>query len=384
MICNKKGESMFNQVERYIKKLVKNKKIPYMDVIAYQDGRQIFRWYGGDGREEVTGKEKLFLYSATKPLTAVCALRLCEEGKLSLYDEVEKWLPAYKDVYLIDENGDKKAPKNKMLVLHLITMSAGLTYDFKSYPIQETIKENAGKEDTETIVGAFARKPLVFEPGAQFNYSLCHDVLAAVVEKASGKKFSEYVDEIIFQPLRMRNSSFLASICGHANLYDCIEKGGIEKIEDVKYPTWMVFGKDYESGGAGVTSTVEDYIQFADALACGGEKNGYQLLKTETIKQMYQEHLSSISVNNTFTCIQGDDYGYGLGVRTRIHPTVWGLPKGEFGWDGAAGSYVMVDPVNHISVFIGMHLDSWPRIFIGKHLEIVEKIYTNIVKSKNS
>lgn len=375
---------MVEEIKNYAEQMVMDKSIPYLDVIVYQNGRQLFRWYGGDGREKVTGKEKLFLYSATKPLTAVCALRLCEEGKLSLNDEVEKWLPAYKDVYVINTNGEKESPKSKMLVLHLITMTAGLTYDHKSYPIKETIKKNDGKEDTDTIVGAFVLNPLVFEPGLQFNYSLCHDVLAAVVERAAGKKFSEYMDEIIFRPLGMTHSDFSTNILEHANLYNCLDNGEIKKIEDQRAPIWMVFGHDYESGGAGVSSTVEDYIRFADILACGGISNGYRLLKEDTIRSMYQEHLSNISVNNTFTCIQGDDYGYGLGVRTRVKETEWGLPKGEFGWDGAAGSYVMIDPVNQISIFMGMHLENWPRTFVGKHLEIVKKIYTNIVKSQNS
>ena len=87
------------------------------------------------------------------------------------------------------------------------------------------------------------------------------------------------------------------------------------------------------------------------------------------------EQVKNISVQNTFTCVQGEDYGYGLGVRVRQSPTAWGLPVGEFGWDGAAGSYVMVDPERKISVFIGMHVRNWPEVFTGKHLEIVEAIY---------
>ena len=111
-------------------------------------------------------------------------------------------------------------------------------------------------------------------------------------------------------------------------------------------------------------------------MACDGvAANGYQVLRKETLQQLVLGHLKEISVNNGFTCIQGEDYGYGLGVRVRQKTTDWGLSKGEFGWDGAAGSYVMVDPKKKISVFIGMHLRNWPAVFVGKHLEIVEKIY---------
>ena len=135
----------------------------------------------------------------------------------------------------------------------------------------------------------------------------------------------------------------------------------------------------YESGGAGLVSTVEDYIRFADALACGGvAANGYRVLRKETLAQLTSEQLKEISISNNFACVQGGDYGYGLGVRIRQKPTEWGLSKGEFGWDGAAGSYVMMDPEKKVSIFIGLHLRNWPVAFMGKHLQIVEKIYREL------
>ena len=87
---------------------------------------------------------------------------------------------------------------------------------------------------------------------------------------------------------------------------------------------------------------------------------------------------TKISISNNFACVQGGDYGYGLGVRIRQKPTEWGLNKGEFGWDGAAGSYVMMDPEKKVSIFIGLHLRNWPVVFKGKHLPIVEKIYKEL------
>ena len=125
---------------------------------------------------------------------------------------------------------------------------------------------------------------------------------------------------------------------------------------------------------------MEDYAKFALAMANDGKgENGAQILKPETIKDIYSPVLASISVNNGFTCVQGKDYGYGLGVRTRIRETEWGLPKGEFGWDGAAGSYLMVDPVNKVTVVVGMHIRNWTPIFSGEHLKIVELIYKHIL-----
>ena len=99
---------------------------------------------------------------------------------------------------------------------------------------------------------------------------------------------------------------------------------------------------------------------------------------SEYFKRIYGKRLTKICIDGGFTCLQGNDYGYGLGVRTRTVATEWGLPVGEFGWDGAAGSYLLADPKNKISVFIGMHLKSWPKVFVGKHLEIVKRIYEEL------
>lgn len=160
---------------------------------------------------------------------------------------------------------------------------------------------------------------------------------------------------------------------GMADVYTAFETGEVKRTEEEKH---LIPTPAYESGGAGLVSTVEDYIRFADALACGGvAANGYQVLGKEALRQLTSEQLKEISINNNFTCVQGGDYGYGLGVRIRQVSTDWGLNKGEFGWDGAAGSYVMMDPKRKISVFIGMHLRNWPLVFKGKHLLIVEKTY---------
>jgi CubicO group peptidase (beta-lactamase class C family) len=205
-------------------------------------------------------------------------------------------------------------------------------------------------------------------------------VLAAVVEVAAGQRFSSYVKETIFDPLGMQNSYFDNSEEGMYEMYTALETGEIRLDEQGKL---LLPTKAYESGGAGLASTVEDYSIFADALACAGQgENGYQLIKKETLDLLCTEQFKSLSLDNGFTCVQGDDYGYGLGVRIRSKDTEWGLEKGEFGWDGAAGSYVMVDPKREVSVFIGMNVLNWPAVFVGKHLQIIEQLYKELFTKK--
>lgn len=354
-----------------IQDLTEKKKIPYLGVFVRKNHEILFRDYGAIGKR-ATGQEQLFLYSCTKPMTVVCALRLLEEGKIGLDDEVSKYLPAYANTFLA--NGNRT--KNKMTVRHLFTMSGGLSYKFPQ-SVKDLVCSSDGKAGTLECVSRFPDDPLLFEPGARFEYSLCHDVLAAVVEVVSGKRFSEYMQEMIFQPLGMEHTGFhLERRVQMENLY-LAEKSG--NMSEIPTENEFVLGENYDSGGAGAVGCVEDYALFADAMACGGEgKNGYRLLKEETVELMRKEMPDSLYSEQTFTCMQGDGYGYGLGVRTRKTATRWGLPAGEFGWDGAAGAYMMADPVNRISMVIGMHIKAWPNVLQGIHLKLVQCAYEDM------
>lgn len=366
-----KGE----RTKGYINSLLSQKGIPYFDISVSIGHTPVLRYYTSlDGK--ATGKEQLFFYSCTKPLTVSCAMRLVEEGKLCLDDEVSKYLPAYADTFVLDGDGQRIPTKTKMTVKHLLTMTGGLSYDKGAEPIVDLARESKGKADTLAFVNSFVKSPLSFQPGERFQYSLCHDVLGAVIQVASGKKFSEYMQEVIFEPLGMKNSFFHREGVEIADLYNCFPDKVIRPVEKKNN---LIFGENYDSGGAGVIGCVEDYARFARVLANGGtSEKGYRLLQEETLQEIRKEQLASFTINNTFTVVQGADYGYGLGMRTRLKETKWGLPVGEFGWDGAAGSYLMIDPVRKISIVMGMHVLSWPTCFIGEHLAIVQRVYEDM------
>jgi len=363
----------FQNAAAFIEKVIEKRKLEYFDITVFQKYRQIYR---KTIKPETYGqRDKLYMYSCTKPLTAVCVMRLIEEGKLSLADRLTDYLPSFQNCWYQNEKGERQIVGNEITLRHLMTMTAGLSYDLDT-PAINALLENGGQPTTIEMMNAIAQTPLVHRPGAQFTYSLCLDVMAAVVEIASGMRFADYVAENVFKPLGMHDSHFVDN--DRERMIPVFEATA-EGMRARPLGNGMVRSPNFDSGGAGLISTVEDYAKFGTVLANGGKSaDGYVLLKPETIAQMTEEAVSIRDINSKFTCIQGDDYSYGLGVRTRIVDTPWGLTRGEFGWDGAAGSYLMVDPAKEICIVMGLHVMNWPMAFQGEHLAIVEKIYRAI------
>ena len=199
------------KTKEYIEKLCREKGLPYLDVRLYKGYEELFS-YGVANGKLPTGKERLYLFSATKPMTVVCAMRLIEEGRLALDDLVESYLPAYKDAFLTDEKGNAVPTKNKMTVRHLLTMSGGLSYDVQTKPVQELMQKTGGKPTTEEGVNAFIKTPLSFEPGQRFQYSLCHDVLAAVIERRAANVFLSIWTRLFFSRSAWRIAGFIPKV----------------------------------------------------------------------------------------------------------------------------------------------------------------------------
>jgi CubicO group peptidase (beta-lactamase class C family) len=242
-------------------------------------------------------------------------------------------------------------------------MAAGFDYDLRKPPMRELLASNPNATTIE-VVNSFVKSPLCFEPGEKFNYSLCHDVLGAIIEAVSGKRFSEYLKENIWQKLGMERTSF--GIKPNSGAVQCA-RYTYANDELVYDPNKNVFSlsDNYESGGAGISTCVYDYSLFADAMANGGVgASGERILKAETIDMMRTEQLSKHLKDPTFIF---DDYGYGLGVRTQVTKCCGSKsPIGEFGWDGAAGSYIMMDTENRLSIFFAMNVLNWPLLIDGR------------------
>lgn len=350
----------FSKLEQLIDTMP-SRAIPFCDLAISKDGETVFRRSVGcsdaEQKKPVERTDLAWIFSASKVITCTAAMRLVEEGKLHVNDPVSKYIPAFAQMQIKQRDGSLAPCQTPMTVEHLFTMSGGMDYDIGAAPIKEAIQ--APNANTLSIVSAMAKLPLHFEPGTHYRYSLCHDVLAAVVEVASGMPFSEYLQKIIFDPLGMKDTGFRPTEDQRARFvatyrYDGVNNPPIPLPSENEY----AFTPHYDSGGAGLFSCVDDYMKFATTLACGGtSKEGYTLLRPETVAMMEVNRLCPAAVKD-LNAGRLYGYGWGLGCRVHMNPTL-SLSRsgiGEFGWDGAAGAFSMIDRSNRVALYLAMQV----------------------------
>ena len=373
----------FTELTNYLSKIDTN-LIPDCEIAVYKNHECLYKnsFSRPDYPKEEAKKDLYYLFSASKVITCTAALRLVEENKIGIDDPVSKYLPEFAELYVL--KGDKKVPaKNTLLIRHLFSMQGGFTYDLGYESIRRVKEESNNKASTREIVSAISKMPLAFEPGEDYRYSLCHDILAAVVEVASGKKFSEYLNEIIFAPLEMKDFTFYPTddvMSRFKQQYSVDPKTFTALPVEPNCPYRL--SENYESGGAGMIGSLNDYAKFTDALASGESKDGYRLLRPETVALMKSNQLCEIGLNNFRTNSHNKGYGYGMGVRTLMDQKIQNTlsPIGEFGWDGAAGAYCLIDTDNKLSIFYAQHVNGCSYVYSHVHKAIRNLVYKALEK----
>lgn len=310
------------------------------------------------------------IFSMTKPITAVLALQLWEEGLFELNDPVHRYIPAFKQTE-VWRSGSANAPvlepaTETMRVWQLFTHTAGLTYGFMyNHPVDELYRR-AGFEwgvptglDLEGVCDHLATLPLLFQPGSEWSYSMGLDVLGRVLEVVSGQPLDELMRTRLLAPLGMHETTWhvpeehhhrLGVLYGaHPATRQAVPLG---VMGDAAKHAPQVFG-----GGGGLQSTAYDYHRFTQMLVNGGQLDGVRILSPRTVKYMASNHLPGnvdltafgrpLLSETTF-----DGMGFGLGVSVTIDPVAGRVPgnAGTFAWGGAASTAFLVDPVDDLTV----------------------------------
>ncbi len=376
----------FDKLTAFLESLHAEYGVPACECIVKKDGETLYHHLCGfsdaAGTIPAAAEDFYCFYSLSKLYTCTAAMQLIERGMLSLDDTVAKYLPEYASMTVKNEDGTVTPAKSQMTVRQLMSMTAGLNYDL-GMPSIAALRERSGDlASTREVIAAIAQNPLDFHPGEHYQYSLCHDVLAVVVEVVSGLKFGDYIAQNIFAPLGIKDISYdCHNIAGsYSDIYCCDEQQNIIPLEVIDVAFQL--GRNYQSGGAGMCGRAGEYIKLVDALACGGTApDGTRILSEEGIALLSRDCLNTVQ-KKEFELMKPAEYSYGLGVRTRIRANEYGVPAGEFGWDGAAGSYYLIDPVNRISITYCEHILGHYCAYSDIHEGLRDNAYLGVLKGE--
>lgn len=355
-------------IDKLLNREIDDNRIAGASVMIYKDGETCynkqFGWADKENNVPVTEDTIFRLYSCTKPVTAVALMILFERGELELEYPLYKYIPSYKNMKVVSEDGTLTDCNTDITIRDLLNMTSGLVYPGSWFeagrrvePVFEDAISKLYTDEAYTTV-KFAEKlsktPLIFEPGKMWNYGTSADVLGAVIEIISGMKLSEFMKKEIFEPLKMEDTAFYVpneKLSRFSKLYMPTESGIAQYegnhlcITDYKAPP------AFESGGAGLVSTVNDYLRFARMLLGGGEVDGVRILSENTVKFMTQNHMTneqywSMQYGSTKGC------GYGSFMRVVVDTALATTngDKGEYGWDGWTGTYFSVNPKRNMII----------------------------------
>ena len=317
-------------------------------------------------------KETIFpIASMTKPVTGVAILMLVEEGRVRLSDPVSRFIPEFTDTKVAmprsnaagEEDGIYTVPaKREITVQDLITHTSGLVSGGAG---SDEASRIAPRKPTDTVAdwtAALGAAPLDFQPGTRWAYSGLAgiDTLGRIVEVASGLTFDEFLRQRIFEPLGMKDTAFNVPddrMSRVVTLYRRTPEG----LELRPVPEWVAT-RTLHSGGGGLWSTAEDYLQFAQMLVNRGELNGTRLLGPRTVDLMGSNHVGDLYAKSGRT---GGSPGKGFGltvdvVLDAVEARNDHRSTGSFGWSGAFGTTFWVDPKEELTAILMVQTPGGP------------------------
>lgn len=304
------------------------------------------------------------LASMTKPITAVAAMMLYEQGAFELDDSLATYIPAFRhpeilDEYVLSDSSFVSHPATKPITIRqLFTHSSGIGYGFQNDSLMAIFEKHGiteGFEERDILladnIDKIAQMPLLHEPGLKFTYGLNSDVLGRLIEIWSGQSLDEYLREHIFEPLDMRDTYFYLADAKAKRLtpvYMSQEAGVVPTDYPlIDYP--IKGAKRYYSGGADLNGTARDYYRFCQMLLRGGSLDGQQILQAKTIDLMTQDHLAT------------GDMGLGFGIQKESSPQNL-RSKGSYSWGGFFATTFWIDPEEEIIAILLLQVypfDDW-------------------------
>ena len=347
--------SLTKKMTACLEQAVANHEAAGMSVLAVRGGEELVYAQAGmaniaEGRP--IARDSIFrLYSQSKPITAAAAMILLERGMIDEQDGVDRWLPGFRHPKVIHMDGSVVPAQRAPWIGELLSMTAGLCYPdadpagqgaARVFEEDQELMRAGGGMDTLTFCNRLGEQPLAFQPGTHWRYSTCADVLGAVIEAASGMRFGEFLRREIFEPLGMKDTGFWVPEEKRDRLVTTYARteNGLEEFHELHLAVGA-YDRDpaFESGGAGLVSTLDDYMAFARMLMNDGAYGGRRIMSEAAVRHMTGPQLTAELQRELWDGLSGYNYGHLM----RVCDTPSRLPffgeKGEYGWDGWLGTY---------------------------------------------
>jgi CubicO group peptidase (beta-lactamase class C family) len=363
------GKARFPAIQAVLDRYVADGRLPGATVgLRLPDGEKVWLQAGSQdyGPSPAMNRDTLFrIYSMTKPVTGAAAALLIEDGKLSLDQPVTDFIPEFARLKVAIDPAtglDARPAQNVMTVRHLLTHTAGLTYNIMGdgplqrayrragiFPFTGDLGANDGDgprvHDLDEMVRRLGEIPLMFEPGTDWHYSVSLDVMGLVIQRASGMSFPDFLQRRLFDPIGMDDTMWRlrpGEARRFAAVYDYDGEGRVPAAgattEAYSAPVTLF------AGGAGLISSTEDYLAFMTTLLDGGRAGRVRVMKPETAR-LIRTNILPEGAKPTWA--PDDGFGFGGMVVNSTKPNA-----GSYGWSGAAGTNAWLDPTNNLACVI--------------------------------
>ncbi|HEY0743554.1 MAG TPA: serine hydrolase domain-containing protein [Chryseosolibacter sp.] len=372
------------RIDAMLNDYVKNQQIPGAVVYLVRDGKVAYHkafGYSDVDKKTALKKDDIFrIASQSKAITSLAVMMLWEEGKFLLDEPVSKYIPEFKSPKVLktfnaaDSTYTTEPAKGEITIRQLLTHSSGIDYaaigstEFKSIYAKAKVPSGIGndKDVLADKIRILGQLPIKHNPGERWTYGLNHDVLGYLIEVWSKMSFDQFLRTRIFEPLGMNDTYFYLPKDKHARLvalhHD--KEGKVVVMKNTAYdgvnPNYPNLAGTYFSGGAGLSSTVEDYAKFLQMFLNKGEYNGVRLLSRKTVELIMTDQLPALD----------NEYGLAFGLETLKNDHQSVFSAGTFSWGGAFNTHYWADPKERLIGLI------YTNIFATQHWQIGERFRT--------
>jgi len=352
------NESNLREISDLLQQLIDDGSVAGMVAGVARQGKVVYLesrgWQDIESQQSMQESSIFQIRSMSKPITAVAAMQLVEQGKMALSDPVSKYIPRFGYMFVLINPDEpflsaERKPSREITIEDLLLNTSGLSH--RNSPFYQQRRVRSRGDSLAQLSNKVAGVPLIGDPGAQFQYSISLTIVGRIIEIVSGQGFDAYLQENIFDPLDMADTGFYIPEEKTDRMARIYLAPAENQLLTLAEPMDVAITQDPPllEGAAGMVSTIGDYFRFMQTMLNGGELDGVRIINADSVGQMLSNQLdeSLLPIGfNPDALLPGIGWGYGFGVVVDENQTSFGANNGEFGWTGSLGTMSWADPVS--------------------------------------